>query len=59
MSDLIVPSKSLGYSDIYKDKKALCAFTSQQACLFGGPLLIIIKALAIVKAARRYSEQLI
>ena len=118
MSDLIVPGKSLGYSDIYldflkaqnsarhffpaagiedvavgldavsydreeiaavlerqnrafgvsnetfanieklKDKKALCAFTSQQACLFGGPLLIIIKALAIVKAARRYSEQL-
>jgi len=118
MSDLVMPGKSLGYSDIYldflagqdsarrffpaasiedvaigldtvsydreqivaalerqnrlfgasdetfanieklKDKKALCAFTSQQACLFGGPLLIIIKALAIVKAAHRYSEQL-
>jgi bacillithiol biosynthesis cysteine-adding enzyme BshC len=41
-----------------KDKKALCVFTSQQACLFGGPLLIIIKALAVVKAARQYSEQL-
>lgn len=41
-----------------KEKRALCAFTSQQACLFGGPLLIIIKALAIAKAARRYSEQL-
>ena len=41
-----------------KKDKALCVFAGQQVVLFGGPLLIMIKAVAIVKAARRYSEQL-
>lgn len=40
------------------DQKALCIFTGQQAGLFGGPLLVVIKALAIVKCALFYSEKL-
>ncbi|MFQ6007366.1 MAG: bacillithiol biosynthesis cysteine-adding enzyme BshC [Candidatus Zixiibacteriota bacterium] len=118
MTDLITPSKTMGYSDIYldfitgqysathffssktikevaakldavsydrewisailerqnrlfdtsdatfenieklKDEKTLCAFAGQQVVLFGGPLLIMIKALTVVKAAHLYSEQL-
>ncbi|MCK4858905.1 MAG: bacillithiol biosynthesis BshC, partial [candidate division Zixibacteria bacterium] len=41
-----------------RDNRALCVFAGRQACLFGGPLLILIKALAIVKIADRYSRQL-
>jgi bacillithiol biosynthesis cysteine-adding enzyme BshC len=41
-----------------KDGKTLCVFAGQQACLFGGPLLVVIKAVAVVKAARLYSERL-
>ena len=41
-----------------RDNRTLCIFAGQQACLFGGPLLILIKALAIVKIADRYSRQL-
>ncbi len=41
-----------------RQKETLCVFAGQQAVLFGGPLLITIKALAIVKAARQYSEEL-
>ena len=41
-----------------KDEKTLTVFTGQQAGLFGGPLLVVIKALSIVKAARLYSEEL-
>ncbi|MDF1545243.1 MAG: bacillithiol biosynthesis cysteine-adding enzyme BshC, partial [bacterium] len=37
---------------------AVCVFSGQQACLFGGPLLVIIKALGIVKAAREYEKLL-
>lgn len=40
------------------DQKSLCVFTGQQAGLFGGPLLVVIKALAIVKCAAYYSEKL-
>ncbi len=41
-----------------RQKETLCVFSGQQAVLFGGPLLVILKALAIVKAAEKYSEQL-
>jgi len=44
--------------DKLRDKKTLCVFTGQQAVLFGGPLLIIMKALAIIKAADHYSKEL-
>ena len=40
------------------DPQTVCVFTGQQAGLFGGPLLTLIKALGIVKAARSYTEQL-
>jgi bacillithiol biosynthesis cysteine-adding enzyme BshC len=58
-------NRLLGASDLtfaniekLKNEKTVCAFAGQQAVLFGGPLLIMIKALAVVKAARLYSEQL-
>lgn len=38
--------------------KALCVFAGQQAGLFGGPLLVVVKALAIVKLAREFSLKL-
>ena len=41
-----------------RQKETLCLFSGQQAVLFGGPLLVILKALAIVKAANLYSKQL-
>jgi len=41
-----------------RDKNSLCMFAGQQAGLFGGPLLVMMKALGIVKAARLYSRQL-
>lgn len=44
--------------ELLKDKNTLCIATGQQAGLFGGSLLIMIKALAIVKSARLYSKQL-
>jgi bacillithiol biosynthesis cysteine-adding enzyme BshC len=40
------------------NKKTVCLFSGQQAGLFGGPLLVIFKALSIVKAAKMYSEEL-
>ena len=43
---------------LLKDEKTLCIATGQQAGLFGGSLLIMIKALAIVKSAKLYSKQL-
>ena len=41
-----------------RDPRAVCLFTGQQAGLFGGPLLTLVKALGVVKAAEMYSEQL-
>ncbi|MCB2229321.1 bacillithiol biosynthesis cysteine-adding enzyme BshC [bacterium] len=37
---------------------AVCVFSGQQAGFFGGPMYTIIKAVATVKAARRYREKL-
>ena len=39
-------------------EKTLCVFAGQQAGLFGGPLLVVVKALAIVKLAREFSQKL-
>ena len=36
----------------------MCVFTGQQAGFLGGPLLTLVKAIATVKAAALYSEQL-
>lgn len=44
--------------DRLKEDRALCLFAGQQAGLFGGPLLTQVKALAVVKCAAMYSEQL-
>ncbi len=40
------------------DHRAVCVFAGQQACLFGGPLLIVLKALGVAKAAQCYERQL-
>lgn len=39
-------------------KDTLCVFAGQQAGLFTGPMLVLVKALAIVKLAGTYSAQL-
>lgn len=41
-----------------KEKRCLTVFSGQQAGIFGGPMLVIIKALAIVKAAKLYEQKL-
>jgi len=41
-----------------KNKNSLCVFSGQQAGLFGGPMLVIFKAIGIIKAAKEYSQQL-
>ena len=51
-------ASTLASIELLKEKDTLCLFTGQQAGLFGGPLLVVIKALAIVKAARLYTQQL-
>ena len=43
---------------LLRDSKTLCVFSGQQAGLFTGPMLVVIKALAIIKAARLYRQQL-
>ena len=40
------------------DPRSVCVFAGQQAGLFGGPLFTIIKALAVARTARLYSERL-
>lgn len=44
--------------DKLRDPKAVCLVAGQQAGLFGGPMLVIIKALAVVKACGEYSRLL-
>ncbi len=48
------------HADIDKlsDERTLCVFSGQQAGFFGGPLLTLVKALAVVKAAGLYSREL-
>lgn len=40
------------------DPRAVCLLSGQQAGLFGGPMLTLVKAIALVKSARRYSKEL-
>ncbi len=40
------------------EPRAVCVFGGQQAGLFGGPMMTLLKALAVAKAARNLSEQL-
>lgn len=50
--------KTLANIELLKDPKTVCVFSGQQAGLFGGPLLVVIKALAVVKAAELYAKEL-
>ena len=42
--------------ELLKDTRTVTVFSGQQAVFFGGPLLIAVKAVALVKQAREYSE---
>ena len=44
--------------DKLADPHAVCIFAGQQAGLFGGPMMTLLKALAIAKASRTLSTQL-
>ncbi len=39
------------------DPRSLCVFCGQQAVLFGGPLLVIHKAIGIIKSAKALSQR--
>lgn len=44
--------------DKLTDPKAVTLLSGQQAVLFGGPLLVMLKAIALVKAAKLYEKEL-
>ena len=44
--------------NMLKNRRAVCLFAGQQAGLFGGPMLVVHKALSLVKAAEKYSSEL-
>jgi bacillithiol biosynthesis cysteine-adding enzyme BshC len=44
--------------ELLRDQRSVCVFAGQQAGLFGGPLLTLIKGLAIVRSARLHAERL-
>ncbi len=58
--NLVYSASEETHSNIDKlaDERTLCVFSGQQAGFLGGPLLTLVKALAVVKAAGRYSEEL-
>ncbi|MBU0984803.1 MAG: bacillithiol biosynthesis cysteine-adding enzyme BshC [candidate division Zixibacteria bacterium] len=51
-------SRTFANIDRLRDPRAVCVFAGQQAGLYGGPWLTLTKALAVVKAAQLYEEQL-
>ncbi len=62
---LIRQNQSFGASDRtmtaierLRDPQSVCVFAGQQAGLFGGPMMTLIKALAIVKLAASYTAEL-
>lgn len=52
------PPEVMEAIDKLSDERTVCIFSGQQACLFGGPLLILFKALGIIKAAQMLSMTL-
>jgi len=56
--DYSASEKTLANVDLLRQKDALCVIAGQQAGLFSGPMLVLIKALAVIKSARLYSQQL-
>lgn len=51
-------AKTLENIEKFKTQNAVAIFSGQQAVLFGGPLLILIKALTLVKTAAEHSKEL-
>jgi uncharacterized protein YllA (UPF0747 family) len=52
------PAPVLEAIDKLKDKRAVAVLAGQQACLFGGPYLVILKALAAIKLAQKLESEL-
>ncbi len=52
------PPQVMQAIDKLADERTVCIFSGQQACLFGGPMLILFKALGIIKAAQMLSTTL-
>jgi len=50
--------ETLATIELLKDPGTVCVFAGQQAGFLGGPLLTLIKALGIIKAARLYTKKL-
>lgn len=50
--------KTFARIDELKQPSAVAVFSGQQAVLFGGPMLIMIKALTLIKTADEYSRRL-
>ncbi len=50
--------KALANIQQLRSPQALTVFSGQQAVLFGGPMLILIKALSLVKTAEAFSQKL-
>jgi bacillithiol biosynthesis cysteine-adding enzyme BshC len=56
--DWQAPSPVIESISRLSDKKSLAVVAGQQTCLFGGPYLVILKALAVVKLARNLEKEL-
>lgn len=52
------PDKVLQNIEKLRQADAIAVFTGQQACLFGGPYLVLLKALAAAKWAARLEQEL-
>jgi bacillithiol biosynthesis cysteine-adding enzyme BshC len=52
------PPEVMGAIERLADDRAVCVFSGQQAGLFGGPMLVLFKALGIIKAAQTLSMTL-
>lgn len=50
--------KALSHIERLRDQRAVCVISGQQAVLFGGPMLVMTKIMAVVKAADSYEQHL-